>query len=333
MVDASVDAIARKLVDKWTRTPIIEFAETLEDAVFLEAAAAGPGWNADQIDELADEVIRSDKRMKAAYEDTLHNFLSHLDSPDFTTVWHQYTDVRGGGDAKKSTRNAVTSQTVNAAFFLRAFLKKKGPSKPDSKAPSRQSKVARPTPAAGPSGPGPASTLAPAPASTYYDLDAIDSLAAGAAGNGVPVVAASGGGQADKFVRSAKALSIAEAAVVPPTFTAPRTAPAASAAPVPVPAPVVSAGGGGGGSGAGGGSWAGGSMPPPPSSAPVPAVAPADANAAVAKTRWEVEKERLQREEEEDDDLSIFNVAGELSIGFEGDEDLDLFDVSLVDDM
>jgi hypothetical protein len=41
VVDASVDLIARKLVDKWTRTPIIEFAESLEDAVFQEAASAG----------------------------------------------------------------------------------------------------------------------------------------------------------------------------------------------------------------------------------------------------------------------------------------------------
>lgn len=39
MVDSSVDRIARALFHRWTRTPVIEFSEAIEDAIFLEAAS------------------------------------------------------------------------------------------------------------------------------------------------------------------------------------------------------------------------------------------------------------------------------------------------------
>ena len=39
VVDASVDQIARAIFDRWTRGPVIEFAEGIEDAIFLEAAS------------------------------------------------------------------------------------------------------------------------------------------------------------------------------------------------------------------------------------------------------------------------------------------------------
>lgn len=41
LVDESVDKIARALFDRWTRSPVIEFSENIEDAIFLEAATRG----------------------------------------------------------------------------------------------------------------------------------------------------------------------------------------------------------------------------------------------------------------------------------------------------
>jgi hypothetical protein len=67
-------------------------------------------------------------------QDTLATFLKNLDSPDFATVWNGYTDGRSTGDSKKSTRHTLTSQNANnASFFLRAFLKRKGPIKQEIK--------------------------------------------------------------------------------------------------------------------------------------------------------------------------------------------------------
>jgi hypothetical protein len=40
VVDATVDRIARAIFDRWTQTPVIEFSENIEDAIFLEAAAS-----------------------------------------------------------------------------------------------------------------------------------------------------------------------------------------------------------------------------------------------------------------------------------------------------
>jgi hypothetical protein len=40
VVDSSVDRIARAIFDRWTQTPVIEFSESIEDAIFLEAAAS-----------------------------------------------------------------------------------------------------------------------------------------------------------------------------------------------------------------------------------------------------------------------------------------------------
>lgn len=40
VVDESVDRIAQALFDRWTRSPVIEFSEGIEDAIFLEAASS-----------------------------------------------------------------------------------------------------------------------------------------------------------------------------------------------------------------------------------------------------------------------------------------------------
>jgi hypothetical protein len=39
VVDESVDKIARAIFDRWTRGSVIEFAEGIEDALFLDAAS------------------------------------------------------------------------------------------------------------------------------------------------------------------------------------------------------------------------------------------------------------------------------------------------------
>ena len=39
VVDATVNQIARAIFDRWNRSPVIEFAECVEDALFLEAAS------------------------------------------------------------------------------------------------------------------------------------------------------------------------------------------------------------------------------------------------------------------------------------------------------
>ena len=47
IVDESVDRIARAIFDRWTRSPVIEFSEGIEDAIFLEAAFVGCGMPAE----------------------------------------------------------------------------------------------------------------------------------------------------------------------------------------------------------------------------------------------------------------------------------------------
>ncbi len=38
VVDASIDQIAQAIFDRWTRGPVIEFAEAIHDALFLHVA-------------------------------------------------------------------------------------------------------------------------------------------------------------------------------------------------------------------------------------------------------------------------------------------------------